>query len=87
MTEIILDKDEKNYEEFFVEDLDMKPSLLHLAAKQNFLHVSRCLVERYPSLLYQEATDDHKSWPVELALRNRNDDIAAYLISKMQYDR
>ena len=89
LTEIILEKDtEKKYEYFRVKENASKPTLLHLAAVQNFLQVARCLVNRYPGLLYLKTREKKKSvLPVELALRERKDDTAAYLISQMKYDR
>ena len=88
MTEIILEKDKDTEYEFFrVEENAAQPTLLHLAAVQNFLHVSRCLVNHYPSLLYHRTCGDNGVLPVELALREHKDDTAAYLISQMNYDR
>ena len=72
---------------FVDESTEKEPSLLHLAAEQNFLYVSRCLVDKYPNLLYLKASDERRSLPVEFALRKGNDDSAAYLMSQMQYDR
>ncbi len=64
-----------------------KPTLLHLAAMQNFLHVSQCLLDHYPALIKLRTTEGkNSSLPVELALREYNDDTAAYLISQMKYD-
>lgn len=100
MTEIILEKDkETDYADFYDKETDEPPktlphladdeppkTLLHLAAEQNFLHVSRCLVDRFPALLYirtGEMECDKAAMPVELALRKRQDDTAAYLISQM----
>ncbi|XP_028417809.1 uncharacterized protein LOC114542467 [Dendronephthya gigantea] len=92
LTEIILDKDkDTDYAGFRFEEPEKPPkTLLHLAAEQNFLHVSRCLVDRFPTLLH--ATTDDDEWdkavmPVELALEKRNDDTAAYLISQMLANR
>ena len=72
------------------EDEDpLRHSLLHIAAKQNFLHVAKCLVEHYPGLMYMETEEDQigQSYlPVELALLNFKDETAAYLISQMKHD-
>ena len=68
----------------------LQPSLLHLAAKQNFLHVSRQLVEHYPGLLYMKTEEDQhgrRFLPVELALMNFKDETSAYLISQMRHGR
>ena len=93
LTEIILKRDTKeDYKYFQVDSKDDAtcPTLLHLAAGQNFLHVSKALVERYPGLMYLYSTEheDKPSYlPVELALKKYNDDTAAYLISQMRHDR
>ena len=92
MTEIILEKDtEKTFKKFRFEEYasepGSKPTLLHLAAVQNFLHVARCLVSHYPGLMYLKTRDKKKALPVEWALGKHNDDTAAYLISQMKYDR
>lgn len=92
LAEIIL-KGDKSYEFFFDEEHAWEPTILHHAAKQNFLHVSRMLVERWPSLMYQptkvmiEPEKMPSVLPVEVALENFQDDTAAYLISQMKYDR
>ena len=91
MTEIILEKKdgdkEKESDDFRVKEHESRPTLLHLAAKQNFLHVARCLVNYHPGLLYSITHDKKNALPVELALEERKDDTAAYLISQMTYDR
>ena len=66
------------------------PTLLHLAVEQNFAHVTKLLVEKYPSLVYtktQPAGGNIEYLPVEKALMLYNDDTAAYLISQMKPDR
>ena len=63
---------------------------MHLAAEQNFLHVTKSLVERYPGLMYlwtYEQDDKPSYLPVELALKKYKDETAAYLISQMRHDR
>ena len=93
MTEIILEKQDekkdtpKKSDDFRVEEHESRPTLLHLAAVQNFLHVARCLVNHFPPLLYSKTNDKKSALPVELALEERKDDTAAYLISQMTYDR
>ncbi|KAK2556750.1 Transient receptor potential cation channel subfamily V member 4, partial [Acropora cervicornis] len=93
LTEIILERDTKeDYKYFRVASKDdpTRPTLLHLAAEQNFLHVSKALVEHYPGLMYiysKEQEEKPSYLPVELALKKYKDDTAAYLISQMRHDR
>ena len=93
LTEIILERDTEEVYKFFrvPKDSDSaQPTLLHLAAEQNFLHVTKSLAERYPGLMYlwtRKKDDNPSSLPVELALKKYKDDTAAYLISQMRHDR
>lgn len=93
LTEIILERDSKEDFKYFrvpSKDDPTRPTLLHLAAEQNFLHVTKSLVERYPGLMYlwTHEKDDNPSYlPVEVALKKYRDDVAAYLISQMRHDR
>ncbi|XP_015761593.1 PREDICTED: uncharacterized protein LOC107340729 [Acropora digitifera] len=93
LTEIILERDTKEDYKYFrvaLKDDPTRPTLLHLAAEQNFLHVSKALVEHYPGLMYMysEKQKEKPSYlPVELALKEYKDDTAAYLISQMRHDR
>ena len=67
-----------------------RPSLLHLAVEQNFLRVTKLLVEKYPSLVYIETHpvgENGKFLPVEKALKTCKDETAAYLISRMNSER
>lgn len=71
----------------------LQPTLLHIAAENNLLHVAKSLVEHYPGLIYlRTKVDDSdpirtKSLPVELALLKFKDDTASYLICRMKHDR
>ena len=89
-TEIILDKDnDEEYKYFRVDEDFAHPTLLHLAAEQNFLHVTKLLVEKYPSLVYletEEVAGERPYLPVEKALMSHKDETAAYLISQMKHD-
>lgn len=90
-TEIILEKDtDEEYKYFRVEENPSRPTLLHLAAEQNFLHVTKLLVEKYPTLVYLETEvvgDYERGYlPVEKALMCYKDETAAYLISQMKHD-
>ena len=80
---------DKDYKYFRVEEDPARPTLLHLAAEQNFIHVSKLLVEYYPSLVYLETEpvgDERGYLPVEKALMSFKDETAAYLISHMKHD-
>ena len=89
-TEIVLDKDsDEEYKYFRVDEDFARPTLLHLAAEQNFLHVTKLLVEKYPSLVYletEEVAGERPYLPVEKALMSHKDETAAYLISQMKHD-
>ena len=90
-TEIMLEKDtNEEYKYFRVEENPSRPTLLHLAAEQNFLHVTKLLVEKYPTLVYlvTEVVGDYERGylPVEKALMCYKDETAAYLISQMKHD-
>lgn len=90
LTEIILERDTKEVFKYFrvpSKDDPTCPTLLHLAAEQNFLHVTKSMVERYPGLMYlwtYEQDDKPSYLPVEVALKKYKDDTAAYLISQMR---
>ena len=65
-----------------------KPTLLHLAALQDFLHVSQSLLNYHPGLIKLRTSEGKNSaLPVELALREHKDNTAACLISEMKYDQ
>ena len=93
LTDIILERDAKEDFKYFrvpSKDDPTRPTLLHAAAEQNFLHVTMSLVEHYPRLMYlwTYKQDDNPCYlPVELALKKYKDDTAAYLISQMRHDR
>ena len=90
-TEILLERDtDEEYKFYRVEEDPACPTLLHLAVEQNFAHVTKLLVEKYPSLIYtktQPVGGNIEYLPVEKALMLYNDDTAAYLISQMKPDR
>ena len=93
LTEIILERDTNEHYKYFrvpSKDNPTRPTLLHLAAEQNFLHVTKSLVDQYPGLMYlwTKEQDDMPSYlPVELALKKYKDDTAAFLVSHMRHDR
>ena len=65
------------------------PTLLHLAAERNFVHVAKSLVNKSGGLLYLK-TEKHGSkrpyLPIEIALMNFHDETAAYLITQMKHE-
>ena len=90
-TEIILEKDtDEECKYYRVEENPARPTLLHIAAEQNFLHVTKLLVEKYPTLVYLETEivgDYERGYlPVEKSLMAFKDETAAYLISQMKQD-
>ena len=89
-TEIILEQDnDEEYKYFRVEEDPARPTLLHLAAERNFLHVAKLFTETYPSLLYletEEFSGERAYLPVEKALLSYQDETVAYLISQMKHD-
>lgn len=91
LTEIILHRETvEDYEFYRVEEDLARPTLLHLAAEQNFLRVAQILVERYPSLVYigtKKVGGERVYLPVEKALISYKDEVAALLISHMKADR
>ena len=60
-------------------------TLLHYAAELGFLHVTKTLVTKCPLLLAMKTKDQQK--PVELAIVEENDNVAAFLIRAMSYER
>ncbi|XP_029198029.2 transient receptor potential cation channel subfamily V member 6-like isoform X2 [Acropora millepora] len=89
-TEILLERDtDKEYKYYRVEGDPAGPTLLHLAAEQNFIHVAKLLVEKYPALVYfetEQTENERRYLPVEKALMSYKDETAAYLISQMKHD-
>lgn len=90
-TKIILEREsDEDYEFYRVEEDPAAPTLLHLAAERNFLHVAKLLVEMYPSLVdmgTDQVGEERGYLPVEMALMSYRDETAAYLISQMKLDR
>lgn len=95
-TEILLERDtDEEYKYYRVEkDEEDKedpahPTLLHLAAEQNFVHVAKLLAEKYPALVYletEQTENERRYLPVEKALMSYKDETAAYLVSQMKHD-
>ena len=94
--EILLESElseDNRYETFEDEDDKAKKTLMHYAAELDFLHVTKTLVKKCPSLLTVKTKAQLKSTkkrsllPVELALSMENDDVAAYLIRMMRHER
>jgi len=58
---------------------------LHIAATKNYVSLARMLVEMYPSMLL--GTNGKGNLPVETAIRHGQDDVAAFLIRRMDHRR
>ena len=85
---ILLEKDPKTYSKIRVDrDVDpSRPTMLHLAAEKNFVHVAKSLVDKRRGLLYlytEEVDGNRPFLPVEVALMKFKDEVASYLISQM----
>lgn len=76
---------ENRYEEFRDVADKTRRTLLHYAAELGFLHVTKTLVTKCPLLLAMKTKDQQK--PVELAIVEENDNVAAFLIRAMSYER
>ena len=58
---------------------------LHIAATKNYVSLAEFLIDGYPMML--QATNDQSELPVETAIRHGQDDVAAFLIRKMDHRR
>lgn len=58
---------------------------LHTAATKNYVSLAKFLLERYPSMLM--ATNGQGELPVQTAIRRGQDDVAAFLIRRMDHRR
>ncbi|XP_022788468.1 uncharacterized protein LOC111328331 isoform X2 [Stylophora pistillata] len=58
---------------------------LHIAAKKNYTLVGDYLMDRFPSMLL--TANAQNELPVEIAIRNYQDDMAAFLIRRMDHRR
>ena len=82
-----------NRYESFREGEKSGKTLLHYAAEHGFLLVTKTLVKKCPGLVALKTKALLKPQktrgllPVELALIKENDDVAAYLIRQMWYER
>lgn len=80
------------YESFIDKEEKTEKTLLHCAAELGFLHVTKTLVKKYPSLIAVFSKSELKPkkramLPVEFALMEESDEVAAYLIRIMQHER
>nr|XP_058942650.1 uncharacterized protein LOC131770949 [Pocillopora verrucosa] len=96
LLEILLESElnsEDRYGAFQDEDDKTRKTLLHYAAELGFLHVTKTLVKKCPLLLAVKTTDQRKPvvkramLPVELAILAENDEVAAFLVRAMWYQR
>jgi len=60
-------------------------SPLHIAATKKKVSLARMLAEMYPSMLL--GTNGQGELPVETAIRHGQDDVAAFLIRRMDHRR
>lgn len=58
---------------------------LHTAATKNYISLAKFLLERYPGMLM--ATNCQGELPVQTAIRRGQDDVAAFLIRRMDHRR
>jgi len=58
---------------------------LHTAATKNYISLAKFLLERYPGMLM--ATNGQGELPVQTAIRRDQDDVAAFLIRRMDHRR
>ena len=58
---------------------------LHIAATKNYISLAKFLIERYPGMLM--ATNGQGELPVQTAIRRGQDDVAAFLIRRMDHRR
>lgn len=58
---------------------------LHLAATKNYVTLAKLLIERYPNMLL--GVNGQSELPVQTAIRHSQDDVAAFLIRKMDHRR
>ena len=82
------EEDDPRYGEWIVTDKDgVKKSLLHLAAERNFVDIAKCLLQYDPELVYLKTVGGGHKFPVEYALENYKDDVAALIIKGMSNKR
>ena len=58
---------------------------LHIAATKNYVSLAKFLIDSYSKML--QASNDQSELPVEIAIRHGQDDVAAFLIRKMDHRR
>ena len=56
---------------------------LHIAATKNYVSLAKFLIDSYSNMLL--ATNDQSELPVESAIRHGQDDVAAFLIRRMDH--
>ena len=65
-------------------------TLLHYAARLNFVHIASSILHYYPGQLYitSKAHDTNRKYlPLELAIIGSCDDVAAFLVKQMKHAR
>ena len=58
---------------------------LHLAASKNYVSLAKLLIEKYPSMLL--GANGQGELPIQTAIRHGQDDVAAFLIRRMDHRR
>ena len=58
---------------------------LHIAATKNYVSLAKFLIDSYPKMLL--ATNDQSELPVETAIRHGQDDVATFVIRRMDHRR
>ena len=64
-----------------------RDTLMHLVAKENMAMLASQLIVRFPGQLYQRQKKGEKKLPIEVALKEYNDDVAAVMIKNMNNER
>ena len=86
-----MERDEDEEYKYFKDKRDPSQyTLLHYAARLNFVHVASSLLHHYPGLLYITTKAhgvDRSYLPVELAIKESRDDAAAFLVKQMKHER
>ncbi|PFX11648.1 hypothetical protein AWC38_SpisGene24538 [Stylophora pistillata] len=94
--EILLESElnsENRYEAFQDENDKTRKTLMHYAAELGYLHVAKTLARKCPQLLTMKTEDQlqpvekRAMLPVELAIAAENDDVAAFMVRVMEYER
>ena len=67
--------------------IEGKDTPMHLVAKENMAMLASQLIVRFPGQLCQRQKKGEKRLPIEVALKEYNDDVAAVMIKNMNNER